>query len=40
MDVLNEAERKAVEHAATRAKVRAPDRVTEHDIVTAPQPLD
>ena len=40
MDVLNEAERKAVEHAATRAKVRAPDPAREHDIVTAPQPLD
>lgn len=39
MDVLNETERKAVEHAATLTQVRAPDQVSEHDIVTVPQPL-
>jgi hypothetical protein len=39
MDILNEAERLALAQIANWSRPQGPDATTEHDIVTAPQPL-
>ena len=39
MDILNEAERLALAQIANWSRPQGPDATTEHEIVTAPQPL-